>query len=234
MRYFLLYLYFVFMSFLGKCLLMIFKRKYYVDYSILKGKIEKVLKSSKYKNLSNPQILKSMLICGEDHRYYYHCGFDLIGLTRAICKNFIYKTREGGSTIEMQMLRVVLNEYQRTYRSKFKEIILSIMIDEELEKEEILNLYLCIAYFGWRMSGVAQAISRIGYNYVNLSLDQAVEVISRLKYPEPKQMSLKRFNQIKKRNIYLIKKYLTLIERGGYFEPVQVKREGQKGCRAIS
>ena len=69
--------------------------------------------------------LSKLLISGEDHRFFYHLGFDIIAIARAVRNRLLYGRIEGASTIEQQLVRVLTNEYQRTFSRKIKEILLA-------------------------------------------------------------------------------------------------------------
>ena len=63
----------------------------------------------------------SLLILGEDHRFYCHPGFDPVALCRAAWRTFVCGRREGGSTIAMQLVRTLTRKYDKTIlRSCFK------------------------------------------------------------------------------------------------------------------
>ena len=68
--------------------------------------------------------LSKLLISGEDHRFFYHIGFDFIAIARAIKNRVLYNKVEGASTIEQQLVRVLTNDYQRTFSRKIREIFL--------------------------------------------------------------------------------------------------------------
>lgn len=105
-----------------------------------------------------PQQLKDAILATEDHRFYKHPGVDIRGLLRA-CVNLITKgTKEqGGSTITMQVARNFFLSRTKTYTRKLNEILLALKIEQELSKDEILELYLNKIYFGKRAYGVAAA-----------------------------------------------------------------------------
>lgn len=157
----------------------------------------------------NSELLR-LLIAGEDHRFKFHSGVDVIALLRASWKTLILNQREGGSTIAMQLVRVVTGKYDKTLHRKLEEIFLAHKLTKHLSKEEILSLYLSIAYFGWNMHGIKQACKSLNLNLNNLTLEESAGLIARLKYPEPKNISKNRNIQIKYRAKYILKRYDTL------------------------
>lgn len=157
----------------------------------------------------NSELLR-LLIAGEDHRFKFHSGVDVIALIRASWKTLILKQREGGSTIAMQLVRVLTGKYDKTIHRKLEEMFLAYKLTKYVFREEILSLYLSVAYFGWNMHGISQACKVLKLDLNNLTLEESASLIARLKYPEPKNISEQRNNQIKNRTNYILKRYNTL------------------------
>ena len=184
-------------------------------FLILINKWKKLLEEiNKYKkNIyivpENSELLR-LLIAGEDHRFKFHSGVDIIALLRASWKTLILNQREGGSTIAMQLVRVLTGKYDKTLHRKLEEIFLAYRLTKHISRQEILCLYLSIAYFGWNMHGIQQACKSLKLNINDLSLEESASLIARLKYPEPKNISEKRIIQIKNRTKYILKRYSTL------------------------
>ncbi|RLA25418.1 MAG: peptidase [Gammaproteobacteria bacterium] len=111
-----------------------------------------------------PKQLINAFISAEDGNFYSHYGIDFKGLARAVLQLVLTgKKKQGGSTITMQVARNFLLSNKKTYTRKLKEIILSIQIEQEFNKNEILELYLNKIYLGQRAYGVAAA-SEIYYD----------------------------------------------------------------------
>lgn len=157
----------------------------------------------------NSELLR-LLIAGEDHRFRFHSGVDVIALIRAFWKTLILNQREGGSTIAMQLVRVLTGKYDRTINRKLEEMFFAYQLTKYVSRQEILSLYLSVAYFGWNMHGISQACKVLKLNLNNLTLEESASLIARLKYPEQKNISEKRINQIKNRTKYILKRYKTL------------------------
>lgn len=105
-----------------------------------------------------PQKLKDAIIATEDRRFYKHPGVDIRGIMRAFVNLVTKGTKEqGGSTITMQVARNFFLSRTKTYTRKINEILLALKIEQELTKDEILELYLNKIYFGKRAYGVAAA-----------------------------------------------------------------------------
>ncbi len=109
-----------------------------------------------------PEVVHAFL-AAEDDRFFSHPGVDYQGLIRAAVH--LVRTGEkgqGGSTITMQVARNFFLSSEKTYVRKLNEIFLSLKIERELTKEEILELYLNKIYLGNRAYGV-QAASHVYY-----------------------------------------------------------------------
>ena len=88
-------------------------------------------------------VLREAVIAVEDHRFYRHGGIDPIGFGRAVSRNIRRRTiAEGGSTITQQLARTLFLSTQRTIWRKAKEAVLAVLIEQQLTKDQILELYL--------------------------------------------------------------------------------------------
>lgn len=171
-----------------------------------------------------PQKLKDAVIATEDRRFYKHPGVDIRGLMRAVVNLVSKGTKEqGGSTITMQVARNFFLTRNKTYTRKLNEILLALKIEQELSKDEILELYLNKIYFGKRAYGVAAAAEvYYGTTVQNLTLaqmamlaglPQAPSAINPLNSPE---------SAIKRRK-HVLDRMLTyaLISQAEYDEAIQ-------------
>ena len=90
-----------------------------------------------------PQVVKNATIAIEDERFYKHKGVDYEGVVRAAVKNITSgETREGGSTITMQLVRSLYISSERTYTRKIREAKLAEELEDVRSKEWILEKYL--------------------------------------------------------------------------------------------
>jgi membrane carboxypeptidase/penicillin-binding protein len=145
-----------------------------------------------------------LLISGEDHRFFYHIGFDIISIVRAIRSRIFFNRIEGASTIEQQLVRVLSNDFERTFRRKLREILLATTLTTFVPKKAIPKIYLNVAYYGAGMNGLQQALKKLNIGETNIDLYNAAELVSRIKYPQPNQHSAKRQFQIQMRKRYLL------------------------------
>jgi penicillin-binding protein 1A len=104
------------------------------------------------------------VVAVEDHRFRRHPGIDPIAFTRAVLRNVrAGELREGGSTISQQLARTLFLSNRRTAGRKAKEAILAVLLELQLSKDQILELYLNRVYMGSGLYGV-QAMSQGVFN----------------------------------------------------------------------
>jgi len=116
-----------------------------------------------------PANVKNAFIAAEDTRFFEHHGIDIWGIFRAIWEDI--KTghmAQGGSTITQQITRSILLSREKKLARKVREIILATRIERNLNKEQILELYLNQIYLGNRSYGIKAAAR----NYFHKSLDE--------------------------------------------------------------
>lgn len=105
-----------------------------------------------------PELMKAAFLAAEDERFFSHPGVDWQGIARAVLH--LARHREigpGGSTITMQTARNFFLSREQTYLRKINEILLSLKIERELTKDQILELYLNKIFLGQRAYGVGAA-----------------------------------------------------------------------------
>lgn len=105
-----------------------------------------------------PPTLLDAILAAEDDRFYSHQGVSLKALGRATFDLISTGSiQSGGSTITMQVAKNFFLSSERTFIRKFNEIILALQIENELSKEEILELYINKIYLGHRAYGFGAA-----------------------------------------------------------------------------
>lgn len=132
-----------------------------------------------------PITLVQAIIATEDARFFSHPGFDIIGLSRAAVKNFTSKgIRQGGSTITQQLARNAFGLQGKNYERKIIEIFLSMRIERECTKEQILTHYINRIYLGTGCSGVgAAARCYFGKDVRDISLIESATLAGIIKAP---------------------------------------------------
>jgi penicillin-binding protein 1A len=105
-----------------------------------------------------PAHVKLAVLAAEDAGFYEHEGLNYWGIVRAFVVNLrARRTRQGGSTITQQVVKNLLLDPERTYRRKIREALLARRLEQELTKDEILELYLNHIYFGHGRYGIEEA-----------------------------------------------------------------------------
>lgn len=132
-----------------------------------------------------PECLLDALIVAEDRRFQHHLGVDPFAVLSALFENIFLGKRRGASTVQQQLVRVLTGRYEVTFRRKFREIVLATAVHEYLTQEEILKLYLAMAYYGYRASGLRALLCRLQWELGMLTLPQCASIVARLKYPAP-------------------------------------------------
>jgi penicillin-binding protein 4 len=115
-----------------------------------------------YKEIPLP--VRQAFIATEDQNFLDHHGID----GKAIARAFITNSSEGGiaqggSTITQQLARNLFLNHERTYDRKLKELLISYRIEQQLTKEQILELYINAIYFQNGIYGIEKA-SRYYFN----------------------------------------------------------------------
>ena len=121
-----------------------------------------------------PPLLINAVLDTEDKRFYSHNGIDLISLLNDVIELALtQKISSGASTITMQLARNISFSLEQTFIRKFKEMLLALKIEQELNKDEILTLYLNVVPFGKRAYGIqAASMTYFGKPLNQLNLPQ--------------------------------------------------------------
>ena len=116
-----------------------------------------------------PQLMIDALLAAEDRNFYDHNGVDVRGIARALVANVdAGETTQGASTVTQQFVRLALTYFadhpqeiveatEETTGRKLREARLAIAVEKEMSKEEILERYLNLAYFGEGAYGIFAA-----------------------------------------------------------------------------
>jgi penicillin-binding protein 1B len=98
---------------------------------------------------SVPDHVSRAFLAAEDVRFHHHIGIDPIGMVRALFTNIrAHGIAAGGSTIDQQIVKSRFLSQERTWRRKIPEIILAVLLDARMSKNEILEIYLNDVYLG--------------------------------------------------------------------------------------
>lgn len=107
---------------------------------------------------SVPSKFEQCILAFEDQRFYYHPGFDPIGIFGALIQNIkARKVVRGGSTLTMQVMRLASKGNKRTFLNKIKETLKATRLELRDSKVDILKLYVSHAPFGGNVVGLEAA-----------------------------------------------------------------------------
>lgn len=129
----------------------------------LQAKVEMIQSQENYTHIEEiPQIYKQAVIAVEDKRLYTHCGIDFISLSRAMLNDLISMSfKEGGSTISQQLAKNLYFSQEKTIQRKIAEAFVALEIERIYSKDEILELYINIIYYGNGYNSIREA--SLGY-----------------------------------------------------------------------
>ena len=132
-----------------------------------------------------PDIVIKAVLATEDRRFFDHYGIDILGLSRAIFENVrANSVVQGGSSITQQLAKNLFLSNERTLERKIKEAFLSLWLEANLSKKEILQLYLDRAYMGGGTFGIeAAADFYFGKSVKDLNLAEAAMLAGLFKAP---------------------------------------------------
>jgi penicillin-binding protein 1C len=127
-----------------------------------------------------------LLTAFEDRRFHSHGGVDPRGLTRAALQFVRYgRIVSGGSTLTMQVARLLVGEHERTGSGKLRQIVRAWQLERTLSKQDILRLYLRLAPFGGNIEGVrAASLTYFGREPRRLSVGEAALLVALPQAPE--------------------------------------------------
>jgi len=132
-----------------------------------------------------PPTLIDAFLAAEDDRFFEHPGVDYQGLARAAASLALTgERRQGGGTITMQVARNFFLTPEKTISRKIREIFLALRIENELDKQEILTLYMNKIFLGQRSYGVGAASEvYFGKSAIDLELPEAATIAGLPKAP---------------------------------------------------
>lgn len=105
-----------------------------------------------------PEIMKQAIVAVEDSRFYEHVGFDPIGIARAAVTNLTKGgISQGGSTITQQLAKNRYLSAEQTFTRKFNEAVIAVKLERHYTKDQILEQYLNMIYYGEGAWGIQNA-----------------------------------------------------------------------------
>ncbi|MGJ3508096.1 transglycosylase domain-containing protein [Enemella sp. A6] len=163
-------------------------------------------------------MMRQAQIAIEDHRFYEHGALDLKATLRALVRNTSGGSTQGGSSITQQYVKMALVEKaiaegdkeavkqatETTYARKIQELRYAIAVEEQFSKDEILERYLNIAYYGDGTYGVqAAAMHYFGTTADKLTIDQSAMLAGLVQSPDSVNPVANPRAAIERRNVVL-------------------------------
>jgi len=132
----------------------------------------------------------NLLLNYEDRRFRSHIGVDPLAMARAA---FQLVTRghivSGGSTITMQVARLMEPRQERSVGAKLRQMVRAIQLERKLSKDQILDLYLTLAPFGGNLEGIrAASFAYFGKEPKRLSLAESALLVALPQSPETRRL----------------------------------------------
>jgi penicillin-binding protein 1C len=133
----------------------------------------------------DPRFLQ-MLQAYEDHRFREHAGVDPLAMLRAAWQWLANgRVISGGSTLTMQVARLLEPRPDRTLVAKLRQIVRAIEIERHQSKDEVLSAYLTLAPYGGNLEGIrAASLAYFGHEPKKLSLAEAALLVALPQSPE--------------------------------------------------
>ena len=129
----------------------------------IEEKVKKIRAEEDYVTYNDiPEDFVNALVSIEDRRYFKHNGIDVISICRAVITDLREKSLvEGGSTITQQLAKNIYFSREKKFSRKVAEVFVAFNLEKNYSKEDILELYINIVYFGDGHYGIKQA--SLGY-----------------------------------------------------------------------
>lgn len=156
-----------------------------------------------YENL--PEYVKDAFVSIEDKQFYNHKGLNYKRIIKSMLNNIKSGYfKEGGSTISQQLIKNTHLNNEKTFDRKLKEIVLTKKLEKTFSKDDILETYLNVIYFGNNCYGLENA----SFGYFNkpskdLNINEAAVLAGLIKAPTKYSPILNYENSFKRKNLVL-------------------------------
>jgi membrane peptidoglycan carboxypeptidase len=97
------------------------------------------------------------LVATEDHRFYGDPGVDTLAVGRVVWSKISDGSDQGGATIEQQLAKMLYTQGQSGFVAEAKQVVLAVKLNATYSKQQILDLYAEVAYYGHGYYGLEQA-----------------------------------------------------------------------------
>lgn len=166
--------------------------------------------NKQYANIENlSDTTKNAFISIEDKSFYSHSGVNYKRMVKALINDVkARKLKEGASTITQQLVKNTQLTSDKTVERKIKEIALAQKLEKRYSKDEILEKYLNIIYFGNNCYGIESASNYyFSKSAKDLSSSEAATLAAIIKSPAKYSPTKNPDNCLKRRNLVLSEMY---------------------------
>lgn len=166
-----------------------------VTSTTIEDKVNEIRNDKNYIHLNEvDKNYLASLIKSEDRRFYYHMGVDPIAITRAIFHNIVEgRYAEGGSTITQQLAKNLYFSFEKEMQRKVAEVFVAGELERVYTKDEILELYINIIYFGENCYGIKDAslhyFNKLPNTLTKEEIDALVITIKAPNYYNPNKLN---------------------------------------------
>ncbi len=170
------------------------------DLFILSTEYRKPIRAS-----AIPPIIIEATLAAEDRRFFEHRGIDYVSMLRVLFTNFkAGKIVQGGSTLTMQIAKRLYHSSEKSLSRKLKDLALAVIMERELSKAQILELYLNQVYYGAGAYGIqAAAEVYFGKNIQEITLPEAALLARLVRKPSKENPYINPKKSIENRNFVL-------------------------------
>lgn len=168
-----------------------------------------------------PKHVQDAFIATEDIRFYKHPGFDIKRLASSLWHNIKARAYvQGGGTITQQVVRNAFLSQKKVMSRKIQEIYLAYQLEKKYTKEQILETYLNLIYFGKGTYGVEAASNRyFGKSIKDVSVAEAAMLAGIIKNPGRYSPLIDKESSMNRKDLVI-----DLMVKNGYLSP----EEGEK------
>ncbi|MFF2188539.1 transglycosylase domain-containing protein [Streptomyces sp. NPDC058155] len=131
-----------------------------------------------------PKDVQRAFVAAENKSFYKDSGVDIKGTTRGLVNTLSGKGKQGGSTITQQYVKNYYLDQDQTVTRKLKELVISLKVDQQMSKSDILAGYMNTSYYGRGAYGIqAAAQAYYGVDAAKLNVAQGAYLAALLQAP---------------------------------------------------
>lgn len=175
-----------------------------------------------------PRKVYGAIIVSEDWAFFEHVGFDLKQIQESLIENLEKgKFKRGGSTITQQVVKNIFLSPEKNLLRKYKELIIATELEEQFDKNQILEFYLNIAEMGPNLYGLQNAAQYFfKKNAIHLTPKEAAFIAMILPSPKRYSISFKK-KELTKYAKKIIESILNKMQKGGFISEETLYQELQ-------